>query len=933
MQSQVLWNSTRAWPLAAAVAVMAVMAVLWLYPSQVRQLRGPWRWGLPALRAAAVLALAGSLLKPSVLRPKTMDERPAVIVLVDNSRSMSVTDNARTPAQLVALAGGLGRLPREARSRPAAAVEAGLAGAAATVDEAARAHGDWEYARVSGRGVEAARRRVANAMARVVEAADRLVADVDSAADPAVRGALTALRDAAQQARGTDNAAPGPGDALRRKLADARAAAARAQAAADDRLYQTSEPVRVACRELSGLSRFQLAAHALLRPDIGLLARVGSRANVVGFTVSDGLSPLSLDSAGDAAAASPALRAAPDGRASELAGAARAAVDRVGAREVAAVVFISDGRQVGGGDTVTAGLSASGVPVFTVAAGPAGAVRDLSFAAVSLPATAFLGESITVRAEIRSLGLKAFTTDLSAAAGSDAPPVTRRVTGAQGPVRAAGEFELRIDRAGAQRITLAAKPAEGEAVVENNQVSRWVKVLSQKVKVAAYAGSPARDFQYLRSALSRTQWVDLVAGILPPADGARLPLTPQQILELDVLVLSDVPAAALDDAQWDAAYRMVSEQGGSALLVAGEAHLPAEYARRRVTANLLPYPPEVTPTWRLWPGEQPLFRLAPHWNAARTSFINLGDDPPDAGMGQETGRGASIAPRGVERWQALPGMYRFLPITGLKPSATPLLIEVASGAPVLTETRVGAGRSFLFGANETWRWRRKLGERDQDRFWVQLVRYAAGAPYAVRSQRIALDLDKVAIETGEPVRVRARVPQGPGAAAPTVGTKPEAARYHAEVVEGQAVIQSVPLATATAADPGRLEARVGPLPEGDYQVRVVEARPRFDGAPSAAAPAPAPTGVGLPLHVESTYEAELADVSPDFTILHRLAEASGGRFFALEEVDQLADRINLAAERRPRYVEQRLWDSPLLFAFVAGCLAAEWAARKRIGLA
>jgi hypothetical protein len=337
----------------------------------------------------------------------------------------------------------------------------------------------------------------------------------------------------------------------------------------------------------------------------------------------------------------------------------------------------------------------------------------------------------------------------------------------------------------------------------------------------------------------------------------------------------------------------------------------------------------------MWPGEQPLFRLAPHPDAGDKPFLRLNDDatapsmtdpsPPSAALAPSPEEGRRLA---VERWQALPGLYKFLPIGRLKPTATPLLIEIASGSPVLTETRVGVGRSFFFGANETWRWRLKAGERDQDRFWLRLVRYAAGDLYAVRSERLAVDLDRVAIDSGESTRLRVRaVPEATGAA-------PDIAGYRVEVVSARdgKTAQTPGLVRPSAADASRWEARVGPLPAGDYQVRVT--RGRATPATAAAAPgAAAAADLSLRLHVGGGFEAELADVSADYSVLQRLAEASGGEFFAIDQLGQLRARLERACERRPRYVEQRLWDSPLLFIFVVGCLAAEWAARKRVGVA
>jgi hypothetical protein len=418
-----------------------------------------------------------------------------------------------------------------------------------------------------------------------------------------------------------------------------------------------------------------------------------------------------------------------------------------------------------------------------------------------------------------------------------------------------------------------------------------VKVLSQKVKVAAYAALPGWDFQYLRNALARTPWVELQVAVLNPA-APRVPMSPEQILQQDVLVLGDVPVASLDDAQWGAAYRLISERGGSVILLAGPAHVPASYGQHLVASYFLPYAAELTPTWRMWPGEEPLFRLVPHPDAAAEPALRLGEG------------GAS----GLQRWQMLPGFYRVLPVGRLKPSARALLVEASSGEPVLTENRVGAGRSFLLGANETWRWR--SGAEDvHDRFWLQLVRHAAGEPYAVRSERLALDVNRVAFDAGETVQAKVRSFGDGGAAS-----------LRLEVVQNEKVVRTAALGPADGADSGRFRASVGPLPVGDYELRLSEA-----GASQGS--------VALPLHVTAGYEVELADVSADDAVLRRLAESSGGELCGLEDMDGLAGRLQAATERRSRYVEQRLWDSPFLFVFVVACLAAEWAARKRLGLA
>ena len=906
MLAQVFWNSPRSLPGAVVVGLVTVVAVLWLYPPQVKGLAWHWRWGLPMLRAGGMLALAVALLKPSVLRPKTSDEQGAVIVLVDRSRSMAVADNARTPGQLVALADGMGRIPAGVRSAAAAEVAARAAQARPRLAAVERAIGDLEYARVAGRGVEAARDRVDAASRSLLEAAGAVRAAVLLLPDPAARAQPAGLGDVP---RPEDADAGARLAALRASLDTVTAAATQAQSAADEQLYRSNPHVRAACDDLAARNRFSLAEESLLRPGSGLLAMLGAGTTVVGFAFADDLSPLPLGGQGrraatrpsTAAAAAPgspatspapaALNAAPDGRSSDLAGSVRKALDLLENRDVAAVVLVSDGRQAGAEAAITSGLGASGVPVFPVAVAPPGAVRDVAVAGVTAPPSAFVGETVTVRAEVRGQGLRDLDVQVTLAV-EGAPEQVRPVRLTDGRP-AVVEMQFKVARAGAQAVTVSLAGVPGEATAENNSARRWVKVLSQKVAVAAYAALPGWDFQYLRNALSRTPWVDLRAAVLNPA-APRVPLSPDDILRQDVLVLADVPVAALDDAQWGAAYRLASERGGSVVLVAGPAHVPVEYGPHLVASSLLPYPPDMTPAWRMWPGEAPMFRLVPHPDAAGESFLRLG--------------GGAGAP-GAQRWQTLPGFYRVLPVGRLKPSAQPLLVEASSGEPVLTQMRVGAGRAFLFGADETWRWRNPSADDAHDRFWLQLTRFAAGEPYAARSERLALDVDRVAFEAGESVQAKVRTLAG------------GAESFRLEVVKDGATYRTLNADPSGGDESGRFRARVGPLPEGDYELRLTEA-----GGGTAGA-------LSLPLRVTAGYETELADVSADDSVLARLAEASGGEVYRLDQVNQLAERLRATTERRSRFVEQRLWDSPYLFVLVVACFAAEWAARKRVGLA
>lgn len=889
---QVYLNAPGLWPLAALACAGMLAAVLLLYPAQLKQIGWPWRGLIPALRVAAIALLAVSALKPIAKRLATADERGAVLILVDRSRSMGVVDNTRTPAQLVALADAMGKLPPGVRSDPSTALAAELERLQTRAGDVRGAQEDLEYARVSGRDIPTRQRRLADAAQRYQQAAQALLDHGGSLndADELVRQLAALGQPPDPQSR------EGWQTRLPEQIRQAGEALLEYQSDSDDRLYEMNADVRAACDSVAALSRFSLVEQALLRPG-GIVERAHRDAAIAGFSVAGDVLPLPLlDGQGPVTA----LATTPDGADTDLTGGIARAV---AGRPVRAVVLFSDGRQVSGDPTLVSGLAPEGAPVFTVAAAAPDAPRDVSFASVSAPSSVFAGQSFTVKAELRHDGFEGRSLEVHCQIGDEREQI-RSLT-LHDAKEAAVEFPLRAAAPGVQRVRLWFARVPGEASADNNVAQRWVKVVPERMKVLLVAGSPTWDFQFVRAALRELPEIQLRDVALDPNANARLNLSAAEVAGQDVIALFDVPAVALDDKRWDAVLRVARAAGGSVILVAGESHLPADYYRSPATAALLPFRAPYRAAWLTSPLEEPAFHFVPAPGAESLDLLKL----PAKSVPAEP----DAAPR---LWEELPGCYRFLQLPEThdevwKPAARPLMVEEESRLPVLTEMRLGVGRAFFVAFTESWRWRFKVGGRDQDFFWRQLVQHASEDPYFAHDGPLALDTDKVSAAPGEPIHIRARLTDQP---AETLST------YKVDVYrDGKFVTDQ--LLTPTDAASLRFAATIT-LPAGDYELRWT-----VSGLGKTA------HSVRIPLYVGSTGEQELADLSGDEKMLRKLAEASGGEFLTLPQVNRLPERLAAAGDSRSRYADLPLWDSPYLFGLVIGFLGVEWALRKHVGLA
>ncbi|MEA2735955.1 MAG: hypothetical protein QOE14_2406 [Humisphaera sp.] len=896
--AQVTWQSPQLAPAAVALAAIVAAAVLWLYPPQMRGVPRGWRWTMPSLRAFAAAALTIAIVQPIVLRPRTTARQGAVVLLVDRSRSMSVVDRDRTPAELVALAGGLSALPPAARQEAAPGLRARLETVRGLIDQLTRARSEADYAALSGRGTAAATARVRDVTERV-RAAIEEISVPPALASAALGQRVAALRQVPPTA--LDETAL---QAVRTNVDATARALAQAQAQLDESLFRDNVQVQSAAARLGELSRAELVQIALSgRTDNvasggGLLGAMSALAPVFGFTFDEDVTPLSWPASGSGR---DELNLAATGSRTDVAGALRAAMQRMGARAVQAIVLVSDGRQVGAdADGLAADLASAGVPVFAVSAAAApGRRRDISVVAVDAPLSGRIRQTIPVRAQIHGVGFRGASIVVRLDAGNvrQVKDVSLNEDG-----DAVAEFDVTLADAGRQSLVVSASPATGdapEATRENNEFIRWVRVGGEPVRVTVLSGGAAAAKQNatLHDALSRAAWVALREMSEQDIES----VTPRSILAQDVIVLVDVPADAIGRAQWLAMEQLVRERGGSVIVCAGQ-HVPEEYLDDALTARLLPFGGTQRPGWRIWPGGEPHFRVAPPTAAhAGGSNDDAEDAPPDA-------------------WRQLPPLSRYVPVPPLGANARALLVERETGAAVVTETRRGLGKIYFVGTDQTWRWRGmvKADAREQrDQFWPRLARLAAGEPFAAAKENLHLDVDEIAPEPHQPITVRARIFD-------VYGDPVDAPTQTLEIRGSNQATREVTLASLGDGS-GRYQAVVADLDAGDYVLRV-----EAPEDPSAEIP---PDPVELPLRVAARYEAELADVSGDDQLLRRIADASGGQFLTLEQIGSLPARLDTIRQRQSRLVEYPLWDSPYLFVFVLACLSAEWSLRKKFGLA
>jgi hypothetical protein len=252
------------------------------------------------------------------------------------------------------------------------------------------------------------------------------------------------------------------------------------------------------------------------------------------------------------------------------------------------------------------------------------------------------------------------------------------------------------------------------------------------------------------------------------------------------------------------------------------------------------------------------------------------------------------------------------PIRRAKSGAAALLVHPEKKAgdqplPVLSIQRYGRGSVIYLATDESWRWRFQPGVAQHRRWWGQLCAAAGMAHLLGHASRVQVETDRATYAVGDRAQLIARVLDA--------DFNPLAADSVTAVVERELSSEKVVLG-ARRDQPGVYAGEWVPSATGKFRISVAAG----DGEEAQDE-----RTVSV---VEAQLEQDDAGMRED--LLRQVAQASGGAFLPLADLDQVA-KIVSAREREGalKREELTLWNAPGVMLLLALVLGLEWFLRKR----
>ncbi len=578
------------------------------------------------------------------------------------------------------------------------------------------------------------------------------------------------------------------------------------------------------------------------------------------------------------------------------------------------LVVLTDGADNSGAGLTEAllALKAAAVPVFTVGVGRERFAKDIELTRVDAPREVLKGTSLVVDLQVRQSGfagttVTVFVEDAGRIVGSrevTLPPDGQTVT---------ARVHFTASDAGPRVFRFRIPPQPGELVPQNNQQDALITVNDRREKILYFEGEPRYEVKFIRRAIAADKNIQVVTlqrtaqdkFLRLDVDSASellggFPKTREELYTYRGLILGSVEAGFFTPDQLRMISDFVSQRGGGLLALGGRrAFAEGGYAGTSV-ADMLPVMLE-----------------APAGDAEHPFFAEMKVDLTPAGLVHPAVQIAPTEEATAKRWKELPPVSTFNPIGRVKPGATTLLSGTGKNLKgrqvVLAYQRYGRGKSVAFTLQDSWIWQMHadipLEDQTHETLWRQLLRWlVADVPGA-----ITVTPSRERASPGEPVTLTAEVDDDRF-------LRVNDAQVTAHITDPSGKVQDVPMEWTVNRD-GEYQAAFTPPTEGLYQI---QARATESGKPLPG---------GTAWLQATPLSTEYFDAQMHASLLRRIAQETGGRFYTPETVGSLPEDVSYTESGAAVVEERDLWDMPIVFLLLLTLVGAEWGYRRVRGLA
>ncbi len=627
---------------------------------------------------------------------------------------------------------------------------------------------------------------------------------------------------------------------------------------------------------------------------------------------------------------------------SDIVGAVREVLDHMSGTAVSAVVVFSDGAQQSAAPAPLSRLPRD-VPVFTVGTGRDDRWRDLALADVSVSRAR--ADEVAITARVVAEGLPGEDVTVEALDGERVVASSSlSILGEKKENYVRLRFHPQGDGWRVYRVQTRLSDTTGTAtkdrIAANNARDILVDQRARIFRILYFCGRPNWEGKFLRRAIEgmpqlalsslvrisgperkfvfrgrdATMANPLFAGFddqalnAPRYDEAVFirigvskselasgyPSEAAELFRYHLVIWGDIERDFFSLAQLNLTREFVSKRGGSFLMLGG----PRAYSEGGwAHSTIEPMLPIV---------------LGPAGNHSDVAFRAK---PTIEGLLSGVWSLSGNAEVNAERWANLSALYGVNAFAAVRAGATVMATvdaesEAVDGQPLFAWQRYGEGLSAALGTGETWQWQMMQNVEDvaHERFWRQLARLLvmrvpepvtlidSGEDVLVGDMR---ELQFVVRDSlfepreGLSINVQVETANGETVTLPVSESIADAGTYTAVFEATEAGLHRITLTArdADGEDVGRLDAAV--LARTDH------------------------------------LEFLSARYNPNF--LRRLAAHTGGQFFALDELHQLAEQIPWTDRAHARWDRFPLWHRPPFYMLLVLLLCAEWYLRRKRG--